>query len=263
MDEPVFRQYLQLQAQLREGLVPALKAHAARLQARTALESRENAVIWASAESRLPAGSAARYLPLLLPSGPRRRIRLSKRRRDAYRNHLLRILAEIAAGPKPLATPAPLDGDRGGPTTLAGRVCAMCSGGCCVRGGDTAFLSADTIRRFMSRRLQLEPAGVLAAYLDRVQARTETGSCIHHTAQGCSLPREMRSDICNNYVCESLVSLQRAQREAADFDGVIAIRRRQTEWTRGTLLQNNEITGVAVITQSGTAALPLHDRSDR
>ena len=48
-----------------------------------------------------------------------------------------------------------------------------------------------------------------AAYLDRVGSRTYRGSCLYHQADGCALPREMRSDLCNRFFCKALLEFQR------------------------------------------------------
>ena len=256
MGEPAFRQYLQSQARL----LRERKAHALRLQARSAAEANENATTWVAMEALASIGPSDRYLQLLLPSGPRRRMKLSQRRRKFYREHLLRIIGEAvsAAGPASL----PVSSDAGGPDgTLAGHLCGMCGGGCCSRGGDTAYLSATTIRRFMAQQPQLQPAEILSAYLERLKTRTEAGSCINHTARGCGLPREMRADTCNNYACRSLAELQAAQQGSRPVAGVIAIRRRQDQWTRSKLLLDNDVTGLALITEAGISALSLQSRA--
>jgi hypothetical protein len=48
----------------------------------------------------------------------------------------------------------------------------------------------------------------VAAYVARVPAATVPGSCVFHGADGCGLPREMRSDTCNRYLCDGLVELR-------------------------------------------------------
>ncbi|MEP7281384.1 MAG: hypothetical protein ABI696_05340, partial [Rubrivivax sp.] len=135
----------------------------------------------------------------------------------------------------------------------------LCGGGCCVRGGDTAYLTAGVLRRFMARHPALGPAEVLAAFLDRLADHTEAGSCINHSSKGCTLPRDMRSEACNNYGCDALKAVHPEASGAGRIEGVIAIRRRQDQWTRDKLMLDNKITALAVITVAGIVALPVRD----
>ena len=223
-------------------------------RAREAVESRENAAAWSYLGTRVAAAEAA-SLRLLLPSGPHRQRRPARERRERYRAHLLRVLAAIAD--TPAETPAAADDAAAtAPSSLPGQLCALCGGGCCTRGGDHAYLSVPTLRRFMAAQPQLSNDEVLAAYLDRVAPSTEHGSCINHTRQGCSLPRDMRSDTCNRYACESLARLQAAQRDEAPVQVVLVVRRKQDQWHRATPGLDNAVNGGAVLFESGTRRFP-------
>ena len=134
---------------------------------------------------------------------------------------------------------------------MPSRLCALCGGGCCTRGGDKAYLSAATLRRFMNAQPQLSTAEVAAAYLDRVSARTQTDSCINHTGQGCSLPSEMRSDICNRFSCESLARLQAAQRGPEAEHVMLIVRRKQDHWHRAEPGLDNAVTDYVVLRETG------------
>src|SRR5208337_492465 len=68
--------------------------------------------------------------------------------------------------------------------------CALCRGFCCGSGGDHAYLTVATIRRYMAKHLEQGPEEVLAAYLGRIRNDTVAGSCIFHQSGGCGLPRE-------------------------------------------------------------------------
>ena len=76
-------------------------------------------------------------------------------------------------------------------------------------GGFThAYLTLETIRRYMTAHPDQRPRKVLAAYLDAIGNQTYAGSCVYHQADGCSLPRAMRADICNQFFCRGLLELQ-------------------------------------------------------
>jgi hypothetical protein len=34
------------------------------------------------------------------------------------------------------------------------------------------------------------------------------GSCLYHTAEGCAMPHESRTDVCNGYACDALRAMQ-------------------------------------------------------
>ncbi len=65
----------------------------------------------------------------------------------------------------------------------------------------------ETIFRYMSGHPDQKPRHVLAAYMEYVAEKSYEGSCVYHTEKGCSLPRNMRSNTCNNFLCDSLIEL--------------------------------------------------------
>jgi hypothetical protein len=107
--------------------------------------------------------------------------------------------AATASHPQP---PAP------GPT--ASQVCAFCGGRCCRHG---AFTHAFIDRALLQRWVDAHPGATLhdaaAAYAARLPDRHVEGSCLHHGRSGCTLAREMRSDICNQHACDGLIEAQR------------------------------------------------------
>jgi hypothetical protein len=243
MGEAVFKHYLDMQA--RHTRHRASVAQAA-LQDK-ADEAAENAAAFAALRARLPQALEREPLHLLLPSGPRRAGPLSRRRRERYRQHLEAIIAEattIASAP-PAVQAASSSG-----STLIGKVCATCGGGCCTRGAEKAYLSAQTMRRVMDARPGISDEELLASYLDRLGAKTQAGSCINHTAQGCSLPPDLRSDICNRFSCESLAKLQAAQRGPEPVHAVLIVRRKQDHWHRNELAVDNRIIARALLQEA-------------
>ncbi len=247
MGEAGFKHYLQAQARHRQ--FQAALAHAA--MERKLAEVQENENAWLALRARLPAGLTPEPLALLLPSGPPRASRLAARRRERYRAHLLKIIDEAAGMAGAAAMPAAAAPEAAGESALPGRLCALCGGGCCTHGGDEAYLSAATMRRFMDAQPGLSHEEVAAAYLGRVTDKTQTGSCINHTGQGCSLPKEMRSDICNRFSCESLARLQAAQRGPDAVHAVLIVRRKQDHWNRAKPGVDNAVTAHALLRETG------------
>ncbi|HEV3027303.1 MAG TPA: hypothetical protein VG457_06995, partial [Planctomycetota bacterium] len=53
------------------------------------------------------------------------------------------------------------------------------------------------------------PAQALETYLSYIPAESTAGSCIYHAREGCTLPRGLRSDVCNRFICDDLERLQK------------------------------------------------------
>lgn len=271
-----------LQVQARQVVEQRLDEQAR--QARCALEARENAACQAALQPALqalqarsaalpePDAPAPALLHLVLPSGPRRQQPLAQRRRERYRRHLQQGLAQLTAstqaagaGAAPEATPAPSPSanlaslaspakpaDPAAGPAWAGSLCGVCRGGCCTRGGDTAYLGSQTLQRFMQQHPQMSPEAVLAHYLAHLPAASMAGSCIHHTRQGCSLPQAMRSDTCNQFRCGPLALLQEPDQPVT---AVVVIQRRQSLWSLDDPALDNRITATTLLSADGARAL--------
>lgn len=268
MGEAGFRYYLQLQSRHTQERQAQNLASAERRRR----EALENARGWQNLLASLPPG-ADEPVRLLLPSGPRRSRQSGAQRRGRYQAHLERIVAAARAlDPIPVdevqtlaeqEVPAPTL-----PSAMPGALCALCAGGCCTLGGEHAYLTAETMRPLMDRDAALTNQSIVAAYLDRLPAKSQDGSCINHTAAGCTLPREMRSATCNRYACEALAALQQAQRmQQGSSVTVIVVQRQRDHWRRLDKDKENPVIAGTVLTeqeqrrvsprQLGLAARPL------
>ena len=94
---------------------------------------------------------------------------------------------------------------------LIGAACTACRGSCCRRGGEHAYLYPDHFRRYLRDHPGTDPKELLAAYESRLPAESYHDSCVYHTTTGCALPREMRSNLCNTFLCGGLTDLLEAQ----------------------------------------------------
>jgi len=271
MGEAGFKHYLQLQA--RQTAQRLTIARLASLQAQA--EAQENEAGWAWLRARPSARSAARLqastppsvLQLLLPSGPPRQSKPAHGRGQQYGAHLLQIIAQALAASADESGSASLNAaiitdseqhktltDHSIPAAesrLPALLCGQCGGGCCTRGANHAYLSAETIRRVMALKPELAADGLLTVYLDLLPDKTQTGSCINHTARGCSLPKDMRSDTCNLYACESLAKLQAAQLAAQGVQTVLVVQRQQDHWMRGQAGLDNAAKAMIIMNEAG------------
>lgn len=98
--------------------------------------------------------------------------------------------------------------------------CALCKGDCCLSGGEHfAYLTADTIRRRRKARPEATASEIASEYLSFIPRRAVAGGCFYQAAAGCTLPRELRSDVCNGYFCDELHRF-RSQAVAAQTQAV-------------------------------------------
>lgn len=164
-------------------------------------------------------------------------------------------LACAAEGPDPMpdAIDAPtIDGTGtaaapAGPTA-GNQLCALCSGRCCRLGGQQhAFLRGAPLRRWLSRHAGATWADAVEHYLNLVAARHVDGSCLHHGERGCTLPRDMRADICNEFACMPLERVEALGAADPDVAVMVGVARRF------------ELRRAALVSAHGARALPTVD----
>lgn len=212
----------------REGPIAAQRARNARLAAQAAE--------FAAHDEERSLGSAAepRSLPvIMLPANTRNteplpadcreafleglRARLDAVFTDAVRDdtaamsELARAAMNDAVPPASLTATEDIDDQRG---AILGAACGTCRGECCTAGGTHAFLRADSlvrVRAFLARdAVEIAASTIVAEYTHYLPERHYRGSCVYHTPSGCALPRTLRSNLCNRYLCGGLTQLARA-----------------------------------------------------
>jgi len=138
--------------------------------------------------------------------------RLPRRRRRAFRTRLRGVIRDAFA--RDLADLPAAQGESSAPdlpesranelAAVLGRACALCRGFCCILGRDHAFITVGTIERYRRAHPEQGPREVLAAYSAFVGTETLRSGCVFQLAGGCALPRDMRSDTCNQFLCSGL-----------------------------------------------------------
>jgi hypothetical protein len=255
MGRQAFDALLERQARHARLQKARVRAEARLLEQKLQAEAAEHEARWAGLLALLPDHPPERFPRLVLPSGRRRQANLAQRRIGRYRDHLNRLIGEALQPPARLQADEPAKPEAAAMPALASQLCAVCAGGCCTGGGDTAYLTAATLRRFMAGHPRLRPRDVLAAYLGRLRARTQEGSCINHTADGCSLPLDMRSDTCNRFVCAPQADMLERLAQPGAPEGAVVIVRRQDQWRKDTLGRPNEVIGMALVTAQAITPL--------
>lgn len=162
----------------------------------------------------------------LEPHGATATVATTSAEREGIAAHLLACANGLS--PRPRVEPDPRwaepDGDVAEPgrdatptpenaslPSQAGALCAGCGGRCCRIGlASHAFIDTRLLERWAARRPGSGLGHAVQAYLERVPRHHVQGSCLFHTGQGCALPREDRSAVCNNFECRGLVEAKRA-----------------------------------------------------
>jgi hypothetical protein len=149
------------------------------------------------------------FLPVILPSNPRRLVPLSSRHRYRFAKKLLRVIEEALRESSSDSTSA--DGEDAEPTStlpVLGTACAVCRGRCCLRGRTHAFLHASTIRTQLRKQSGATARDILSAYCRHLAHVTYENSCVFHGPTGCQLPRFMRSATCRCFVCGGYIEVR-------------------------------------------------------
>jgi hypothetical protein len=152
--------------------------------------------------STLPGSRAHDYELLVLPGKEASLETNPPSQRNALREHLMTLLAQAHAE-------SAAEVGRAGEFDAAPRpglaaACAACRGYCCRAGGSRAFLDAPSIARVREQQPHWDDEAIIAAYLDAVPDQRGVDSCIFHGDRGCTLPRDLRSQTCNEFYCRPL-----------------------------------------------------------
>lgn len=157
-------------------------------------------------------GDPETYEPVVVPFRTRPIVKLSDERRKGFLKFLEEIIGE-AFGDRESAPDPPCRDESDGPTPegvalaeeAAARICGVCVGVCCHRGGGShAFLDTEALRYLRSTRPSLTPDVVAAAYTALLPEEHFEGACVYQTLTGCALPRDLRAPLCNRYQCRGL-----------------------------------------------------------
>ena len=194
-------------------------ASRAELQAAIARRNRS------AARRGIAAAARDSYRVAIIPRNDDRSTRLPVRRRNTFlqrlRANIAVARARIAAGEDRATTTASYDAiERNGRSdaelaaevTLMNTGCASCRGSCCQQGGDHAFNSPETVMRYLEQWPTHDDETIVSRYTGHFTPRTMSRGCVFQHTAGCALPRDLRSDICNRYYCNSIMVLRNAFR---------------------------------------------------
>jgi hypothetical protein len=121
------------------------------------------------------------------------------------RMHLVESLRAMREMKHPERSVSPVLAEPDGLAGLVARTaCSVCRGSCCKGGGEHAYLDERTMARVRQARPELEAGAIIGLYVACAPRVAYRDSCVFHGADGCTLDRTLRSDICNGYFCSAL-----------------------------------------------------------
>jgi hypothetical protein len=181
----------QADARLREEVARSLLRHEEELRARAGSDLPERVVL-----ARLPANERS-----LVP--------LPEERRATFATNLASSLDRAFDDPDRPFPESPEDA--AGQASLIQAACAACRGSCCTSGGDHAFLYPDHFRRYLRMHPDRSRDELVSEYLSILPRAGYHDSCVYHGEHGCALPRDLRSNLCNSFLCGDLRDLLSAR----------------------------------------------------
>lgn len=158
---------------------------------------------------RMPDRAASRLPLALLPSNDRVTATMPRELRERF---VAKLVPKIEQAMTSQVAPAPQHADDGSTplAALLGAACATCRGECCTGGTDHAHLDVDSLARVRTAHAWESAEHVVAAYVAHLPRVHYQHSCVYHGVLGCTLPRDMRADICNRHLCGALAQITRA-----------------------------------------------------
>lgn len=171
-----------------------------------------------AAELGVPREDIASYPIAILPRNRAGVSRLPVERRHALEG-VIRAALVVARGRQNAGerwragSPTPVsmdhsDAQRQAQQELAVAACSACRGSCCRQGGNHAFIDGDTMLRHLEQFPGDNDETIVARYLGYLGDDVMVHGCVYQQATGCSLPRELRADLCNRYYCEAFAAIR-------------------------------------------------------
>lgn len=159
-------------------------------------------------------------------------ILLPDARRATFEAHLRAIVSESFADTAAGETPAPPDEDPDYAQRRAAEApedfvlnatCIACQGDCCLLGASRmAFLTPVTVDYVRWCDPDATAEQIVAHYLSAIPEASTAGSCVYHGAQGCTLDRGHRADICNSFQCTARQALKQQLARKPGTGAVVA-----------------------------------------
>lgn len=193
----------------------------------------------------------ASYSLVVIPNLSVPVVEVSGERRQEFRKYLLGLLkyAQINVSEGRIPQPSN-DSEAHDPPlppevrAVLGAACGQCNGDCCRNGGNHAYLTEESMTTYVARHPELSFDQIVDSYLNYIPDGINQDSCLFHRPTGCSLTRDMRGDICNQFFCKPLVAFRNEATESGRVQGCFGA------------TKTYEFKSVAIIDATGVRQLP-------
>ncbi|MFT4808970.1 MAG: Fe-S-cluster containining protein [Paraglaciecola sp.] len=144
----------------------------------------------------------------LLPANTNQLTELDQKRKLEFLRHVSMIYKDVKTHnpsanrvySEQLDPPLPKD-----EAQLLGNACATCMGYCCRLGQTHAFVDYPTLKHLLaSQPAEFSEKDLLDLYSDYFPEQSYQNSCVFQGNKGCTLPRDVRSITCNNFLCDEV-----------------------------------------------------------
>ena len=183
----------------------------------------------------VPADEQATYRLAILPFNDDRTSPLPLSRRTRHEEHLRQQLSRAhvrrASSPDCAAIEAFDPASQpSSPTEIAESrlmlaACASCRGECCRQGGDTAFITDETMLAVLQRFPSLDDDAIIAHYMQHIGDDTMSLGCVYQGDRGCTLAPELRAEVCHSFHCTGLRMMKDKYVEGAPMRAYFVHRR--------------------------------------
>jgi hypothetical protein len=137
----------------------------------------------------------------------------------------------------------------GAPQPKEAAFCGTCKGSCCQQGGENmAFLRQSVLDRAEQTLGLGSRADVIQHYVALLPDQHIAGSCFFHGSDGCTIPREIRSETCNAYQCHALRSFNAAIAGMKDDATILLLAGDEAGVQRAGMIDGDQLHGVDAAT---------------
>lgn len=248
LNKSSYNQFFFLQSAQIKSSIALGRLKKKRLAAKIEAENKENVSCWEKVIHPDYGYDPEFYPYAVVPSNSKQITKLPRERIRVFRDFLDHLVHEtLSEGLDNKIKPLPR-GEAPMETLLfEAKACSICGGCCCGIGEEHAFLKKETIGHYMSGHPEQTPEQVLASYMEYLPEKSFEDSCVNHTRTGCALPRDMRSHVCNDYLCDPLNKLRNLSLQPLLPKGVFFIRRAQNNWKKDDPDEDNPIVGTELV----------------
>ncbi len=254
-NESSYKQYFSLQSAQIKRTVELVELRKKRLALKKETENNENLSCWRKAINPDDGYDPEYYPYTVVPTNSKKITKLPQERKSLFHKTLYRLIDDILSerGENKEKTKedqyedSRLNEILENESPFEAKACSICSGGCCGIGEEHAFLKKETIFHYMSEHPDQTPSQVLTSYMKYLPEESFEDSCVNHTKTGCVLPRDMRSHVCNDYLCDPLNQLRKLNTQTPLPKGVFFISRAQNNWKKDDPDVDNSIVGSLLI----------------